>query len=63
MGKSSFKASGTRVFGAVKSIQGKWEPNIFNKYPIAELEAEKKIPWVRIGGKLKEVVRKDLFKE
>ncbi len=63
LGKSAFKASGTRVFGAVKSIQGKWEPNTFNKYPIAELETPKKIPWVRVEGELKEVVRRDLLKE
>ena len=63
MGKSAFKASGTRVFGAVKSIQGKWAPNMFNKYPVAELETPKKIPWVRVGGEVKEVVRRDLLKE
>lgn len=50
------------MFGAIKSIQGNWEPNIFNKYPIAELESAKKIPWVRVGGELKEEVRKDLLK-
>lgn len=37
LGRSAFKASGTRVYGAVKSIQGKWQSNMFNKYPIAEL--------------------------
>jgi large subunit ribosomal protein L43 len=35
LGRTSFKASGTRVFGAVKSLQGKWQSNIFNRYPIA----------------------------
>ena len=35
LGRSSFKASGVRVYGAVKSIQGKWSPNMFNKYPVA----------------------------
>ena len=63
MGRSSFKASGTKVFGAIKSIQGKWQPNIFNKYPIAELETLKKIPWVDLGTEIKEVVRSDLLKK
>jgi hypothetical protein len=63
LGRSSFKASGTKVFGAVKSIQGKWQPNIFNKYPIAELEAVNKIPWVDLGTEIKEVVRSDLLKK
>lgn len=37
LGRKSFKASGKRVIGSTESIQGKWQPNIFNKYPIAEL--------------------------
>ena len=63
LGRSSFKASGTRVFGAMKSIQGKWQANIFNKYPIAELETAKQIPWVNVGMEQKVVEKKDLLKE
>lgn len=58
LGRSSFKASGTRVYGAVKSLQGKWQPNMFNKYPVAELENAPKIPWAKIGTKEKVIVNK-----
>ncbi len=58
LGRSAFQASGTRVFGAVKSLQGKWQPNTFNKYPIAELEQAPKIPWGKVGIKDKTVVNK-----
>jgi hypothetical protein len=36
-GTKAWKANGPRVYGAIESIQGKWKPNLFNKYPIAEL--------------------------
>lgn len=36
--------NGPRVFGARKSIQGKWQPNMFNKYPLGELSVTHKIP-------------------
>jgi len=58
LGRSAFQASGTRVYGAVKSLQGKWQPNMFNKYPIAELENVPKIPWAKIGTKEKVVINK-----
>jgi len=48
LGRSSFQSSGTRIYGAVKSIQGLWRPNTFNKYPIAELEQAHKIPWAKV---------------
>lgn len=44
LGRKAFKASGKRVYGVINSIQGKWQPNIFNKYPIAEFEKKHKIP-------------------
>ena len=34
LGRRAFSVTGTRVFGAVQSVQGKWQPNLFNKYPI-----------------------------
>lgn len=34
-GRKAMKASGYRIFGTKKSIQGKWQPNMFNKYPMA----------------------------
>lgn len=37
LGRKSFEVSGPRVFHPVKSIQGKWMPNMFNTYPKAEL--------------------------
>lgn len=37
LGRKAFKVSGSRIFNTKKSIQGAWEPNLFNKYPIAEL--------------------------
>ena len=37
LGRKAFKVNGSRVFGAKQSIQGKWQSNLFNKYPIAEL--------------------------
>lgn len=63
LGRSAFKASGTRVYGAVKSVQGKWQANMFNKYPLAELEKVPKIPWSKVGTKEKVVVDQSLLKE
>jgi hypothetical protein len=44
LGRRAFKPSGPRVFGSHKSIQGKWQPNLFNKYPLAELSKVHPIP-------------------
>lgn len=44
MGRHAIKASGNRVFGAKKSIQGIWKPNMFNNYPLASLERIHYIP-------------------
>ena len=35
LGRQSYTASGTRVYHPVKSVQGKWMPNMFNTYPKA----------------------------
>lgn len=48
MGRKAFKVNGSRVHGSKKSIQGKWEPNLFNRYPIGELSKVYKIPDVPI---------------
>jgi hypothetical protein len=37
-------------------VQGLWQPNLFNKYPVAELEKTYKIPYVRLQSKKVEVV-------
>lgn len=44
LGRRAFSVTGTRVFGAVQSVQGKWQPNLFNKYPIGQLSKVYKIP-------------------
>lgn len=44
LGRKSLEVSGPRVYHPVKSIQGKWMPNMFNTYPKAELETVYHIP-------------------
>ena len=43
LGRRAFKAAGPRVHHPVKSVQGKWMPNMFNTFPRAELE---KVPHI-----------------
>ena len=38
LGRRAFSASGPRVYHPIKSVQGKWMPNMFNTYPRAEME-------------------------
>lgn len=35
LGRKSYEASGPRVYHPIKSVQGKWMPNMFNTYPRA----------------------------
>lgn len=38
LGRRSYGASGVRVYHPVKSVQGKWMPNMWNTWPRAEME-------------------------
>ena len=44
LGRKPYEASGPRVYHPVKSIQGKWMPNMFNTYPRAQFEKVHHIP-------------------
>lgn len=44
LGRKSYEASGPRVYHPVKSVQGRWMPNMFNTFPRAELETVHHIP-------------------
>lgn len=44
LGRKSLPASGPRTYHPIKSVQGKWMPNMFNTYSRAELETVHHIP-------------------
>ena len=45
-GRQAVRHQGKKVFSLRKSIQGKWKENLFNKYPLAELEDREPLPQV-----------------
>ena len=47
LGRKAFKVNGTRVMNSKQSIQGKWESNMFHKYPLAELSKTYEIPTLK----------------
>lgn len=59
LGRSAFKVNGSRVFCSKKSIQGKWQPNMFNKYPISELSVTHEIPDVP----MEKIEKEDPYRE
>lgn len=61
-GRKSMAASGPRIYHPIRSVQGKWMPNMFNTYPRAEMETMHHIPRPQMEFVEKQIIDRRFLK-